>query len=293
MKTKIDYTKPVETDTTPPRPVRIAKSFYWGDEKVHLVEMPDGLPLIFTDHGKNAPLGLSLRNVPPPKPEPVRYEVWISLYANGGTATTLTNNTHPALGYEPVHCRRIAWMSDGSPVPGEDDPVRYGVCETCVEKAVKRCDELVAERDALKAELARMKAEAADYVRRMTAERDVLKAEVKRQRAAHDHHTDRLMDQVNRANYYRKLAEEDAERRKPVYDAAVAWASRGLTMRDPWEGAVFEAVRAAEAAKLSEPVKSCRTCWHDDGVYMDHCRKTGCSDAELDNFPGWEAKSHD
>ncbi len=89
---------------------------------------------------------LGLRNVAPPRPEPVQHEVWISLYANGGTVT-LTNNAHPALGYEPVQCRRIAWMSDGSP-PGEDDPVRYGVCETCVEKAVKRCDELIVERDA-------------------------------------------------------------------------------------------------------------------------------------------------
>ncbi len=85
---------------------------------------------------------LILHNPAPTKPEPVRHSAWLCLTADGGAAVAYLKPK----GAFAVEVRQIAWMSDGSP-PGEDDPVRYGVCETCVEKAVKRCDELIVERD--------------------------------------------------------------------------------------------------------------------------------------------------
>lgn len=43
------------------------------------------------------------------------------------------------------------------PVPGEEDPTRYGVCEVCVEKAVKSADEWRARAEARRAVIEKMR----------------------------------------------------------------------------------------------------------------------------------------
>jgi hypothetical protein len=78
----------------------------------------------------------------PPKPEPVLREAWVNLYPRGldGTFGSKAFADEHADDRNRIECRRIAWMSDGSPVPGGDD-----------QNTIKT---LTAERDALNAELA-------------------------------------------------------------------------------------------------------------------------------------------
>jgi hypothetical protein len=154
----IDWTKPVETTEDPPRPVRVL-SPHGPDEHYPIVFAIEGCRGIEIAKRNGEVLGeppMHLRNVAPPKPEPVLREAWVNCYDpkrfDPGVHPTKDAAERYARSWREA-CLKVAWMSDGSPVPGEDDPLRYGVCETCVEKAVKRCDELVAERDASKAEL--------------------------------------------------------------------------------------------------------------------------------------------
>jgi hypothetical protein len=165
----IDWTQPIETTETPPRPVRVLFDKDGRPEAAHIDDnhASPSFNLFALERigaGVNATRGMysiPLRNVAPPKPEPVRYERCVALTDNGGFLSAWETEEQ-CREYSKgianvVKYRRIAWMSDGSPVPGEDDPLRYGVCETCVEKSVKRCDELVAERDSLKAEVVRLR----------------------------------------------------------------------------------------------------------------------------------------
>jgi len=139
----------------------------------------------------------------PPKPEPVLREAWVSLYEDGCCYANLQEVN--ASGNGRVECRHIVWMSDGSPVPGEDDYVGMTGKIAMLEKQLDRLrqehekaemrianmktefhdslewDELVAERDSLKAalEIARtQRDDASAALDRMTAERDSLKAEL-------------------------------------------------------------------------------------------------------------------
>ena len=221
--TEIDWTQPVETTETPPRPVRV---LFNKDGKPDACKIGPDFATLFQEvdcviaQGDN--WRITLRNVPPPKPEPVRRNAFLHLRADGGVAVTYIRPK----GVSAVEVREIAWMSDGSPVPGEET-ISYSSYE-------RMCDE----RDALKAELATFycpcggslltghhtddcpvnQAEATawwqielDRVRTcrddIRAERDALKAEV--------------------AHRERWLADARAEvlRMKPVYDAAVAWST--------------------------------------------------------------------
>jgi hypothetical protein len=91
----------------------------------------------------------SQRNVAPPKPEPVLREAWINLGPDGWQSRTPTSREEAdKIAHETrVECRRIAWMSDGSPVPGEDDYVGM----------MGKIAMLEQQRDSLKAEIARMR----------------------------------------------------------------------------------------------------------------------------------------
>ena len=120
----IDWTKPVETTEDPPRPVRVLETDHPGKYPV-IVSVPN--PLIggwsFADIGLDGTrpnLGVTLRNVPPPKPDPVLHVKWCLLEIDG----TLLDyeDEAEARSYQDdktAECRRIAWMSDGSPVEGK------------------------------------------------------------------------------------------------------------------------------------------------------------------------------
>jgi hypothetical protein len=142
----IDWTQPIETTETPPRPVTVL--FDKDGAFAGAVYIDDDL---YTVLGARACRpgydSISLRNVAPPKPEPVMRNAFIHLYADGGIAVTYVKiKLAPA-----VEVREIVWMSDGSPVPGEAAVCQY-----------KDHANLQAERDSLKAELERL----ADEVRR-------------------------------------------------------------------------------------------------------------------------------
>jgi hypothetical protein len=65
---------------------------------------------------------------PKPKPAPVLREAFLHLYADGGVAVTyVRTSAAPA-----VEVRHEKWMSDGSPVQGEDDYVgMMGPVKSC------------------------------------------------------------------------------------------------------------------------------------------------------------------
>lgn len=94
-----------------------------------------------------------LRNVAPPKPEPVLHERWVTVWGDGTIFGPF--KSRPVEEFSGSKTIYIPWMSDGSPV--EEDPVRYGVCETCVEKAVKSADEWRTKAEALQVEVDRLR----------------------------------------------------------------------------------------------------------------------------------------
>jgi hypothetical protein len=264
---------------------------------------------------------LRLRNVAPPKSGPVLIEGWVNLVKastayEGGTYWIIRNGavwqTKDAALSEAdkmpdvIGTACIRLMSDGSPVPGEDDPLRYGVCETCVEKAVKRCDELMAERESLKAEVERLTQHA--YLLEISEgdlERDRNNIKTERDNAVSDFShamklvrsyatkIDRLETEVGHLSSAGLIMEQKAEiaRMRPVVDAAVAWAS--LAQYNP---PLLEAVRTyqsspkktaeeavANVAEMLGPVKLCGTCRFHCNVAIESCTENG--------HRGWEAKS--
>ncbi len=68
----IDWTQPIETTETPPRPVRVLATDAFGAWPI--VCMIGGLVFRFTASGVCADGQITLRNVSPPKPEPVLRE---------------------------------------------------------------------------------------------------------------------------------------------------------------------------------------------------------------------------
>ena len=268
----IDWTQPIETTETPPRPVRVLATDAYGEWPV--VGMIDGLVHRFTADGRPNVYSFTIRNVAPPKPEPVLREVWLNCYPCGGvTAHTTEGFAHEAAYPDRETCRRVTWMSDGSPVPGEDDPVRYGVCETCVEKAVKRCDELVVERD----NAVRDFSHAMKLVRSYAAK------------------IDRLETEVGHLSSAGLIMEQKAEiaRMRPVVDAAIVWerhftklaADRLVVAVRAYQSTPKKTAEEAVAnvAAMMGPVKSCKTCRFHCNVAIESCTENG--------HRGWEAKN--
>jgi hypothetical protein len=86
----------------------------------------------------------------PPKPEPTLHDGWIIVRPSDDLnfdwkahgvffSEEACSKTVEKMDWEGAVFIHAAWMSDRSPVEG--DPVRYGACETCVEKSVKLADE--------------------------------------------------------------------------------------------------------------------------------------------------------
>lgn len=155
MKT-IDWTKPVEAKINGKyRPAMMLYELGNDAPYCFAVTVIANITAMFS---MNDPEAKTLRNVAPPKPKPVLLEGWLNLYQDKslkGTLCATKREADDVAREDRVECRRIAWMSDGSPV--EEDPVRYGVCETCVEKAVKSADEWRTKAEAIRVEVDRLR----------------------------------------------------------------------------------------------------------------------------------------
>lgn len=148
----IDWTAPCETDEDPPRPVRVLATDLAGTYPVAIsIERPYAagvkLHLINWD-GSDPYSNVRIRNA---KPKPVLHERWVNLTADGGLCgpypTQQTADRYANMMTTPrIECRRTAWMSDGSPVPGG-------------EYLSLKAAELEAERDALNSQLAEAREE--------------------------------------------------------------------------------------------------------------------------------------
>lgn len=122
----IDWTQPVETTEDPPRPVRV---LFDPRGVASAADMDGQLWWVTVDGDAIYRVGggqITLRNVPPPKPEPVLWESWCLLTRDGVVVAHADEDeadmemTSSAAGFHTfVEKRRIAWMSDGSPVEGK------------------------------------------------------------------------------------------------------------------------------------------------------------------------------
>ncbi|CUW38814.1 protein of unknown function [Magnetospirillum sp. XM-1] len=284
----IDWSKEIETTEDPPRPVRVLAT----DGKFRLpviVEFPDGNVYFYDLNGEACPTALpALRSVPP-KPKPVLMEGWVKLYANDGQWPSASSSVFTSEDdaresvtmREPLAICKVAWMSDGSPVPSEaseeEDPTRYGVCEVCVEKAVKAADEWRTKAEALQAEVDDWKSEweircrtvSKTLDRRRINETEALKDEVERLQeverewcALHHAAVKELHAEVDKRNDSILDHLERIQAMKPVVDAAVDRFS-GVKHRPEGQksAALWEAVRAYQSKQVpAEPVKNCTTC---------------------------------
>jgi hypothetical protein len=255
--TNIDWTKPVETTEDPPRPVQVLFDADGRPKAAHIDDNPahSSFNLFTIERGANATRGMysiPLRNVEPPKPEPVLREAWINLYPRGldGTFGSKAFADEQADDRTRIECRRIAWMSDGSLVPGGDD-----------QNTIKT---LTAERDNALVEVSRITKDFNDLaegtqqiVEKLEAERDILRAEIARMH--------------------------------PVVEAAVTgvdiFSRRGLLR-------LIQAVRIYQQStkKSAEQAveKHCGNCLH---TQPGACAKNGPSGFDYDdNCADWDAK---
>ena len=289
----IDWTQPIETAETPPRPVLVVYAL--GNDTPHGFEVLD-VTREYSDEfwrmsDENRP---TLRNVAPPKPEPTRHEGWVKLYSHAGQWPTAASSVYTSYDdalesvtkREPLAVCKVAWMSDGSPVPGTQES--HDSLEW---------DELVAERDSLKAalEIARtQRDDASAEVERMTAERDRLKASLSLAEPYRDE-CHRLQAEVEK---FRPVVEAavaygnstDASTHNPTFvalmKATYAYQSTQPATSESHEatvGDVLDGIRNRYSAQASAPVKSCETCRFHCNVAIESCTENG--------HRGWEAKN--
>lgn len=280
----IRWDLPVETTETPPRPVRVL--FDKDGAFAGAVYIYDDL---HTVHGVRACRpgydSITLRNVAPPKPEPVLREAFIHLYADGGVAVTyVRSSAAPA-----VEVRHEKWMSDGSPVPGEDAAWKR-VHEEYVTHACATIDELRVERDQWKAKAK----EALSLLREANDKCDSLKAEVERLVEDRAH-------QMDLRNGTIEDLRAEIARIRPVVDATVAWCERAAFHPSVAAHDLRTAVRAyqntpkktaeeavANVAAMMGPVKSCNNCRHDNNGICSLAGPFGFDDNN--DCQDWEAK---
>ena len=258
----IDWTQPVETDETPPRPVRVLATDTEGDwpvvfvigDQLYACNLEGTEGACAQTHWSMPPL----RNVPA---KPVRHEVWCVLRNTGGLECWKDENQarkyaidHPNVYAE---TRRIVWNSDGSPVSGADAGPEYWM---------NRFTEMTAERDAW-----RSKAEA-------------------------------LQTDLSSVTAEALRADAIINRMKPVVDAAVALSeAHFLTSTQHFEAlnAAVRAYKNAEPAtsesheamvdaaldgfhEIPPPMKSCPTCRFHCKMSIWLCTERG--------YLEWEAK---
>lgn len=185
--TTIDWTKPVETTEDPPRLVTVLYALGndtpYGFVVFNITREHADEFWIMTD--ENRP---TLRNVAPPKPKPeaVRQEGWVKLYAQDGQWPTTSSSVFTSEDdaresvtmREPLAVCKVAWMSDGSPVPGEDNYWRdyAGKMADAADRAEEDNNSLKAERDSAVYDFR----QAMEIVRQYAIEMKELKAEIVR-----------------------------------------------------------------------------------------------------------------
>ena len=98
----IDWTQPIETTETPPRPVRVLATDIDGSQFPIVAAIlglgdtrlgrcaNDGEHILLTSDG----MAVRLRNVAPPKPEPIMHEGWVRLYAKAGQWPSASHNVY-------------------------------------------------------------------------------------------------------------------------------------------------------------------------------------------------------
>jgi hypothetical protein len=214
---------------------------------------------------------LGLRNVPPPKPEPVLREAWLVWNSEGGRYTPFNIEDDARDLAERVGgvYARAAAMSDGSPVPGAEATAL----------------EIEAARDAWRTRCKQWAAKASEWA----IEKDALKASLEEARCQRD-------DASARA----EALQADVDRMKPVVDAAVIWERRFSQLSSDRLVVAVRAYQqtpkknAAEAvAKVVEmmgPVKNCKSC----GALSHNacCKKGMWSECIHSEYGNWEPR-HD
>lgn len=229
----IDWTLPVETTEDPPRPVRVLCTD--AGEQYPIVALISREPILFTKDGHEWPdgCGITLRNVPPPKPDPVLREAWV-VFKEAPNCWVFTDYAHAkncadANGFPMA---RAAVMSDGSPVPGDfHDDLEW--------------TELTADRDNWKAE-----------AELLANQNGMMQVEI-----------NRLNSLLTEATTKAEALEAEVDRMKPVVDAAVAWASQDQLGRlSHILSHIRKAVRTYQSKQSpAAPVKKCDTCRHQNG----------------------------
>lgn len=232
--TNIDWTQPVETTETPPRPVRVLATDKRGGMPVVCL-IPDHRGS--EDHGYRATQDgvvadactFALRNVAP-KPEPVLREAWFALFENGTASRGFSNTSEIDAYYTPnsrVECRRIAWMSDGSPVPGED---KWVSSETI--------DAQIADNDAA------WKRVHEEYVRQAQATIDLLRILNSELKTDVERITKDFNDLAEGTQQIVEKLEAERDQFRSIVALAHDWAFSGGTrvLRDPYELNLFDEV---------------------------------------------------
>lgn len=251
----IDWTQPVETTETPPRPVRVLATNV-GEICPVVIGLPDGSVVRFRLDGTPYCTPLTLRNVPV---KPVLHERWVNLYDTyAGSLYYSEKRANSEAGKGRVECRRIAWNSDGSPVEDDRDPLCYGALKDDRYNWKAKAEALQAEVGSLSSAgmIVHLNAENKDLLALVDWMRPVVGAAVAwvlpELRGSYSGDTQRLIEAV-RAYQNAKPATSDSH----------------------------EAVVDAE-------VKNCTTCrWCDSHSV---CGAKNCLGAQQD-YRGWEVKS--
>jgi hypothetical protein len=161
----IDWTLPCETTDNPPRPVRVLATDRPNPDRPIIVMRDDGQVFTVGSDGIGNPQGYSggtygritLRNVAPPKPEPVMYESWFALYNDGIASRGYPTEAKLNAEYTDHGCVEVfrkQWMSDGSPVPGEGKTAEYKADRDWLSQ---KYQDMIAERDSLKSEVEKLR----------------------------------------------------------------------------------------------------------------------------------------
>ena len=170
----IDWTKPVETTETPPRPVRVLATDLAGLYPViGIIRDSSGSDFNwrFTYEGRTTTTrrlvegDIALRNV---APKPVLHEAWIALYDNGYRTVVSTQKGPFSVEVAAVEVRRIVWNSDGSPVESSDlseDEIELEFVKAELQKTSNLLDEMTLERDRLKCEIEAVKVSRDAWIR--------------------------------------------------------------------------------------------------------------------------------
>jgi len=268
----IDWTQPCETTETPPRPVRVLATDV-GDFSPVVVALPDGFVLRFnTDGTPYFGSHVSLRNVAPPKPEPVMREAWVNCYAPDNIIGHATREEADRKGRPDAReaCLRVAWMSDGSPVPGEDKTAEYKADRDWLSQ---KYQDMIAERDSLKAEVERLNKANLRLLGEIGQMRPVVDAAV-----AYGNSTDASTHNPTFVALMKATYAYQNTLKKTVGDVLAG-------IRKTFQAAADdpEPFGVPQKAAMMGPVKSCETCRHANP-------RRGCYRACGSELDLWEAK---